>query len=207
MVTYKNSQLAYYYNKTSELMSEFERLKFIFECPRLFICNHFDELRCQVDLTFCAKFNKSSHETTNNQQQAKSQLTENWTDIIKAIDSFEAKCLKHKSLNKFNLVMSHETVQKIKAIERLIKQLSASNQEDQSDQVKYAKNLIYDETFKIEKILFLNQTLVFLDESTCRIKNVFNKSSVGKLLLIRNEYFGQKSIEYLKKYPIFFKYF
>ena len=188
-------------NKMIELINEFERLKLIFECPRLYICNHFNELRCQVDLAFCDKLNKP----TNNEKLSslsKSHLNESWTEIIKTIDTFEKKCLLHKPSNKFNTAFSQETVKKIKLIERLIKQL-ASNLEDHSTQIKYVCSLVYDEIFKIEKIIFLNQTLIFLNETICDIKYLFNKHlsrySAGKLLFIRNEYFGKKSIDYLKK--------
>jgi len=187
-------------NKMNELISEFERLKSIFECPRLYICNHFNELRCQVDLSFCQKLNTTTNEKMKN--QLRTELNESWTEIIKSIDTFETKCLRHKPSNKFNTILSQEIIQKIKFIDRIIKQLSL-NLEDQSTQIKYVCNLVYDEIFKIEKIIFLNQTLMFLDETKCKIKNLFNKftskSSAGKLLVIRNEYFGKKSIDYLQK--------
>jgi hypothetical protein len=114
-----------------------------------------------------------------------------------------------KTTNKFNSVLSQEISKKIDFIEKLIKQTAVINKTNEFKNIDY---LISEEIFKIEKFLLQNQTLVFINETNCKINNLFNKLnsqySPGKLIFIKNEYFSVESIQYLleykKKYYIFF---
>lgn len=176
----------------TELVKEYEQFKLLLECPRLFICNYFNELKRKIDLAF-ADLNSQLEYA----HQENSDLNRNWSQIIHLIDSVEMKCLKSNKLNRFAFKFSQETNQKLKLIERVVKQVS--KQEDYN----CVLNLIYDEMYKIEKNLFQNQTLVFLDRKKCKLNRIFrlidDDVSAGKLIFVKNEYFGKKSIEYLEK--------
>ena len=49
--------------------------------------------------------------------------------------------------------------------------------------------MIYSQIVKLEKILFLNTNLIF-----------FNRSSIQRLLIVKNEYIGKKGIDYITGY-------
>jgi hypothetical protein len=179
-----------------KLDNKLEQLKFIFECPRLFICNYFNDLRSKIDLAFVKKMFYL------NDKSIKQKLNENWTKMIDLIDSIEMRLmLLSKTTNKFNSVFSQEISKKIEFIEKLIKQTAVINKTNEFKDIDY---LISEQIFKIEKFLLQNQTLVFINETNCKINNLFNKMnsqySPGKLIFIKNEYFSVESIQYLLEY-------
>lgn len=178
----------------NDLNKQFEQLKLIFECPRLYISNYFTELRCQIDLAFIQQsINNQSNSNINNND---------WSQIIETIDSYELKCFKSKPSNKFNLKLSQEINQKIRLIDRVLKQIALKENDDLSRQLYDLHNLIYGEVFKLEKLLFLNQTAIFVPKNNCQFGGIFDKmdqSAVGKLIIAKNEYFGQKSIQFLNR--------
>ena len=184
-----------------KLDNKLEQLKFIFECPRLFICNYFNDLRSKIDLAFVKKMFYL------NDKSIKQKLNENWTKMIDLIDSIEMRLmLLSKTTNKFNSVFSQEISKKIEFIEKLMKQTAVINKTNEFKDIDY---LISEQIFKIEKFLLQNQTLVFINETNCKINNLFNKMnsqySPGKLIFIKNEYFSVESIQYLLEYiKIFF---
>lgn len=182
-----------------KLDNKLEQLKFIFECPRLFICNYFNDLRSKIDLAFVKKMFYL------NDKSIKQKLNENWTKMIDLIDSIEMRLmLLSKTTNKFNSVFSQEISKKIEFIEKLIKQTAVINKTNEFKDIDY---LISEQIFKIEKFLLQNQTLVFINETNCKINNLFNKMnsqySPGKLIFIKNEYFSVESIQYLLEYKNF----
>jgi len=186
-----------YYN-IKKLDNKLEQLKFIFECPRLFICNYFNDLRSKIDLAFVEKMFYLNDKTI------KQKLNENWTKMIDLIDSIEMRLmLLSKTTNKFSSVLSQEISKKIEFIEKLIKQTT--------NEFKDIDYLISEQIFKIEKFLLQNQTLVFINETNCKINNLFNKLnsqySPGKLIFIKNEYFSVESIQYLLEYKNIFYFF
>jgi hypothetical protein len=77
------------------------------------------------------------------------------------------------------------------------------NNEDFSSYILDIEDLIYDATVYLERILFLNKTMVFLEEKTNKVDKLFNEmdnlSSAGKLLFITNEYFGKRGLSLITK--------
>ena len=183
-----------YYN-IKKLDNKLEQLKFIFECPRLFICNYFNDLRSKIDLAFVEKMFYLNDKTI------KQKLNENWTKMIDLIDSIEMRLmLLSKTTNKFNTIFSQEISKKIEFSEKLINQISSVK----INEFKDIDHLISEQLFKIEKFLLQNQTFVFINETKCKINNLFNKmnseTSPGKLVFIKNEYFSSEGIQYLLEY-------
>ena len=79
---------------------------------------------------------------------------------------------------------------------------------------KEINHLIYDQTVKLEKVLFQNKAIIFLDRIKCgnwmdnylddeQERNIFDEmdpeTTVGKLVCVNNEYFGHLATEILKK--------
>jgi len=69
--------------KLNEISQKIENLKFMFECKRLFLANYFSELRNHVDLAHYTKIESQQDENL------KKKITENWLSMIAFIDSFE----------------------------------------------------------------------------------------------------------------------
>ena len=93
------------------------------------------------------------------------QNIKNWTEIIAAISQFEIECLKQQPNNQLNEHLTQIATKQIELMEHLV---------------------LNEQLFKIEKIVFKNKTLIFL-EKPCL-----------KLLVIKNEYLARGSIENFK---------
>ena len=60
----------------SDLVKEYEHFKLLVDCPRLHICNYFNELRQKIDLTFVdqnTQLNNNSYDSTYDLNQTWSQ--------------------------------------------------------------------------------------------------------------------------------------
>lgn len=210
----KNNQIL------NELKVHYEQLKKLFDSPRLYMGNYFADLRSEIDIAFI-KMNQNEQSI-----EVKHKLNDSWFQMIENVNTFETECFKLRSTNTFNLDFSQEVREKIELINIILNDLTnqiiaeenqinetSSQQQQQSsndsdeDSFLETANLIYEEIYKIEKILMMNKTLVFLDKSNWTDTSLFdfmnNRISFGKLLCIQNEYFGSQSIGILKKYVIF----
>lgn len=150
-------------NKQKQL--KFEQLKLLITLPRLYIANYFSDLRAEVDLAFV-------------KQNLIEQNIKNWTEIIAAISQFEIECLKQQPNNQLG---EHLTQIASKQIELMEHKLTSNDLLDEKDDL-----VLNEQLFKIEKIVFKNKTLIFL-EKPCL-----------KLLVIKNEYLARGSIENFK---------
>ncbi len=53
----------------------------------------------------------------------------------------------------------------------------------------------------------MNKSLIFVEKETCKIDELFSKmdlgSTFGKLIIVQNDYFGSKGIDFLTKWENF----
>lgn len=169
--------------KMNALNNEFERLKQVFRQPRLCIHNYFRDLRTEIDATYALKTDELNHKT--------------WLDLISKVDSFERDCM--RGFKKFSIDTTQETEDKIEFVETKLKLLNTHNVEI-SFKANSAEKLIDDLTYlvsnqviELERFLFLNQTMVFID-----LKN-YELNDSHKLIFIKNEYFGKIATQMIKK--------
>lgn len=191
--------------KFTNLMKKNEQLKSLIESPKMgiiYLSDWFSELRSRIDLEFVKK------DILITDISLKSKFKENWTKIISNVDLLENECIKSYKKCK-NYETSQETKENLQLIENKLKNLAnLFNQnitnEKYEQEIDEINDLIYDERLKIEKILFLNKTIIFFNKTNCKHNNLLGKLeseiAVGKLLVISNEYFGEKGIEFLKRY-------
>lgn len=187
----------------------------MYQKPRLFISNYFKFLRTEID----AALEKHSKILTT--PDIKSELKENHTKLIEKVNSYEAECLKRQPNDSFEKSLNEETKQIIvaakKGIEFLadaVKQgkgeptfdVNGDPEEDTnefSDDIQDIEDLIYDQMLILERTLLINRTLLFLEEesSIASAVKVFSKmnylTTVGKLFIITNEYFGKRGLNSL----------
>jgi hypothetical protein len=145
---------------------------------RLYLANHFCELRAQVDMDYVSVSDEI--------------LKETWIKIINKIDDFEKECmvfLSKDSSFKYETAKINETIKSIEIqLNNKIQKLEFAKRKELLYLIKY-------EIFKLEKIFFQNKTLVYLRKS---ISINFNR-----LLFITDAYLNKSSIElFLKGYNI-----
>lgn len=186
------------------LDKEFNKLKEIFHYPRLYLSNHFSDLKSEIDMAFARKRDQLTVSAK------KAQLDEHFTQMINKLSSYEQECMKFQKTHEYASELQAETQESIKTIENKL-----TNQLDEY-LIKEISDLIYDQITKLQKVLFLNKSVIFLDRSKCyhmadnnntdeesENKNLFDEmdpdTTVGKLICINNEYFGQRAINILKK--------
>ena len=139
---------------------------------RLYLANHFCDLRAQVDLDYAIVNDEI--------------LKENWIKMIKKIDEFEKDCTVSLSTNPFFKNETADIKENIETIEKQLenKKLSFIERKELLNSIKY-------EIFKIEKNFFQNKTLVYLSKSV--------SIDFGRLLFIIDAYLNKSSIELFLK--------
>ncbi len=137
--------------KMNELINQIDKLKQIQQFPRYHLSKYFDELKTKVDLKYALKLDEK----------------EKYLEIIKNIETFE-----QNAYNKWNSKSINTFDNEINLIEEKLK-----NNLNITDVL----NLIDEVKFKIEKILFSNRSILFIDEKS--------SASISSFLLIVNDEF------------------
>lgn len=161
----------------NNIAKELDHLRSLIECPRLLMSNFFIDLRSKVDLEFVKE---KSIITDNNETVV---LNKNWDKIIKRIEAFESNC--------FRKLPSNIKVDqnKLKTVESFEKRLLNKESDELRDLICY-------EAYSIEKNLFQNQTILFLEKTN----SLVSKESIsGQLLVVKHAFFNQKAKELLKR--------
>jgi hypothetical protein len=213
-------------NMYDMLKLDLKTLKQAFELPRIYLTHHFDDLRRKVNIGFLLK------EQVIKDFEKKVLLEKDRIHLTNVINSFEQDCLRKQKVNAFNYEITTKTAKRIKFIEKKLEDLYRyrisekifPEEDDVSyEDFDYINSLIYDEKTNIEKIIFLNKTLLYLDINEIKTEkdnsSYFDNSEsesdasnsdglielddseilVGMILFIENDYIGEKGIEYLKK--------
>ncbi len=60
-------------------------------------------------------------------------------------------------------------------------------------------DLIHEQMFKIEKILFMNKTIMFLERTKPKDRHLETDITVGKLVIVTNEYIGKRCRSIIKR--------
>ena len=174
--------------KTEKLFSNLVELKLIFEFPKEYLTHHFKNLKNKVDTS---ALNLISVYSTNKQLIDK--INDCWEQIINRIKAYEQECLNNLIVTKLADDNS-TTSQRIKQIETKINTLNESS--FNSSSANLIEQLLNDELFKLEKIVFQNKSLLYLDykNGTDLMRDLPNYF-IGKLIVVTNEYFEQDKLE------------
>jgi hypothetical protein len=179
--------------KLNEISQKIENLKFMFECKRLFLANYFSELRNHVDLAHYTKIESQQDENL------KKKITENWLSMIAFIDSFEKECLKKSPNNRYSESLTTKLNQTIQYIQVEMSNLSLEDENLFDKKTDEIDDLTYEGVFEMEKILFEKKTLFWFDNHDI-LKDYMNPETMfGKLIFIRNEHFGARGVQSLIK--------
>ena len=121
-----------------ETKNDYDRLKSIYEQPRLHLSNHFDAIKNKIDIAFCQKETSSL---------ADDDEAKKWKFLIDKIETLEAACLNSMPSNEFSsdeLKSTMNYLSKQKLNESL-------------------KNLIEETEIRMNEILFLNKTIGYFE--------------------------------------------
>lgn len=184
-----------------EINTDLETLKLLLNCPRLYICNYFSDLKSEVDQAFNQYF------ITLNNHFNSTHLT-NWVEIIKQIELFEKDCLSKQKTNHFKSFLLKEINVYLDLIQakldsnptRVSNSLTKPNWNNTScinrltidyklKQKDELNDLINECIVKIERVLFQNQTILFIAD----------RNKIGKLLIIQNEYLSKQLRQLVRK--------
>ena len=185
-------------DKIVSLQMDLKELEELYQTPILYLSNHFNNLRREINIA------ETEQASTKKEIETSNKLNDNFIKMINKVNEYEQECLKLKDQNILKLNETKETVKAIQLIKEKINYLSVKelkqdeNNEDFSSYILDIEDLIYDATVYLERTLFLNKTMVFLEEKTNKVDRLFsqmdNSSSAGKLLFITNEYFGKRGL-------------
>ena len=185
-------------DKIVSLQMDLKELEELYQTPILYLSNHFNNLRREINIA------EAEQASTKKEIETSNKLNDNFIKMINKVNEYEQECLKLKDQNILKLNETKETVKAIQLIKEKINYLSVKelkqdeNNEDFSSYILDIEDLIYDATVYLERTLFLNKTMVFLEEKTNKVDKLFSQmddsSSAGKLLLITNEYFGKRGL-------------
>ena len=168
-----------------QLKNEYELIKSFYEFPRmnfLYLENYFNDLKSEIDMAFFLQLAFLSKE-----KQKLNSLNEIWTNITNRVNSFQRECLEAQDSN-FLLQMKEDTMDNLDKIDL----------ELEKNEFESVKSLIYDEKAKIEKNLFDNKTIAFLNSSLLFKDDSEQTNLAGKLLIIKDEYIGNTGLDYLR---------
>ena len=75
------------------------------------------------------------------------------------------------------------------------------------EELQFINDIIYEEKSKIERKLFQNQTIAFIDSSQSSVDtettNIEESDVVGKLLILTDEYIGKMGLDLIRGFQIF----
>ena len=145
----------------NEIINQIDELKQMQQFPRYFLSKYFEELKTQVDTKYALKLDEK----------------DKYLEIINNIESFEQDAYNKWSSKRFNTYDDE-----IKLIEDKLK--------NNLNNVTEITKLIGEVKYKIEKIIFSNKTILFIDEKTR-----FNPKSNSFLLIVNDEYISNSCID------------
>jgi len=154
--------------KLNTAKNSLSELKSIHDLPRLYLADYFTSMFDEVDMAFTQK--KMPTVTMNTK----------WIEILKRIESFGKECMRRTTAttgNQFAQV-SNETKQNIQQIETQLNTLTTSPN-------KILKQ-IEAERLKMEKILFGNKTIIFMNDYGWPRKTF--------LVIVTDEYISKNNI-------------
>ena len=106
-------------------------------------------------------------------------MNANWFQISSLISKYEQDCIKKLTCVKFDA----DTSKSMHTITTMYKQ---------NDKSQELNDLIHEQIDKLERIVFKNKTLIFIEKSSKYESACTDSASFGKLLLIQNEHLNSR---------------
>lgn len=173
--------------RLEKLSKEYEDFKSLFKYPRLFLRKHFNDLKNQIEQAYEQK-------TISRTSADLKKRHENLIEITQRVSQFELECLEVQIDNKFEASLTRDTNEKLKIIKTILNDLSETNLKSK-EVVQEISDLIYNESIKLERVLFQNKTILFIRRDNS-LEHLFTKTNpnttFGKLIMVNNAYLGKR---------------
>ncbi len=197
------------------LEEKLNALKLAFEFPRSYLSDYFIDLRSKIDLAFVKKrFNlkeqleksiklvdEANFDEIYNEKSE--ELNDNWIKMIDKVNEFESFVFQVRTTNKLTFDLTDQIAEQIKEISHKMNDLGNGVDESLFNEINFQ---IYDNLFQIEKYLFRNQCIYFVDREKCEsnkygrmLIGLDYKTTAGKLVIVTNEYFTTNTLDMLTK--------
>jgi hypothetical protein len=197
------------------LEEKLNALKLAFEFPRSYLSDYFINLRSKIDLAFVKKrFNlkeqleksiklvdEANFDEIYNEKSE--ELNDNWIKMIDKVNEFESFVFQVRTTNKLTFDLTDQIAEQIKEISHKMNDLGNGVDESLFNEINFQ---IYDNLFQIEKYLFRNQCIYFVDREKCEsnkygrmLIGLDYKTTAGKLVIVTNEYFTTNTLDMLTK--------
>lgn len=194
------------------LKEKLEKYKLMFEHPRAYLSNSFIEMKQEIDEEFSKKLSNTSNRKT------KSIIKMNWVEVVSYVKSFENECLNKQRTDEFSNEIRNKHKNKIQLLENLLISIkeplnehikyctdgrpseSMSNDDRLKDSIARFERISDEAIMDLNKILFLNRTVVFLGIYSWKIfsfrffSDIEPNLAVGKLVVIRNYFISKEDV-------------
>jgi hypothetical protein len=124
-------------------------------------------------------------------------------EMIDKVNEFESFVFQVRTTNKLTFDLTNQIAEQIKEISHKMNDLGNGVDEFLFNEINFQ---IYDNLFQIEKYLFRNQCIYFVDREKCEsnkygrmLIGLDYKTTAGKLVIVINEYFTTNTLDMLTK--------
>ena len=151
-----------------------EKLKSIIESPRLYLSEHFTDLRTNIDKDYALISLDGEYKEENNNI---------WNKMINRVNEYEQECLNKITKKGFSQEIRDETNQLIETV-----------------QTGYVIRELHEEQlFKLQEIIFINQTIFYLQNDHNGLLYFKDGSLLkNKLIIVKNLFLNEMEIKSLK---------
>jgi hypothetical protein len=185
----------------------------IFQNPKLYLSECYFSLTNQIDIEAQTLLGSKTDSKNKSQEKEMNKILNNWDSLIEKVQSFQTTCL--AQFTQFDKEVVDFVKESIKSINGRLASLNEfekqmkSNKSDVDEDVREMEfnyfesnanvidDLIYEATFKLQSILNQDKCLFFLEKELfdgyCDEKVFF-----GKLIKVKNAFFGSRGIKNLK---------
>ena len=189
-------------HRIEKLKSDLNKLETVFQTPRIFLDDHFDALRNQIDLE-CEKYLKEENYA---QTERTMQAIDFQSQMLDHVKSYEQKCFSNLPLNKLvNDELNESITGRLDQLKIHVNDSALLSKTEA--EISEVNEIVLETLNNIQKFLFMNKEMILLTNECplvkdieARIESDFNVyqfkiiKSFGVLLIIQDEFIGLEAI-------------
>ena len=170
-----------------QLKEDLEQLKLLLSKPDLYIWNYFNDLKNEIDIAFGTKLLEEPVDSENlniiwlQMIDKVKQYEQECLTATPSLDQFETKFLKSIYLKSIESKLCDIITEDIESNEPRTKKLKVyvnvyKENEEKKQRLNDLNELIYEETTKLEEVIFLNKSIMFINKEKWLNLDAENKS-------------------------------
>jgi len=182
-----------YVNQLNEDLTD---LKAMVASPKVYLLESFTAFKNNIDII--AQNLVMEHKSES--ESLRKDIFETQSSIIKQVEEFESETFKSLASVPFNEVLVNKANEYIVRIDSNLTRIK--NEINQTTDINSDLDLLIDTTelilnkisLELNKILFSNRTIVFIEKKRFQKKFDTKKLTIGRLVIIQDEYISKQSI-------------